>query len=101
MADEVELKLLRRIDAKLGALLVVNLEEFLRRHPEVAKPRPRTLDQMLADAGLAARDIASLLGKSEQAVYLQLSKKAKKTGRSSSESAGADQGTELEGSDVK
>lgn len=77
MAPDSQLDLLRKIDSKIGALLAISIDEYLRNHPEVAKPRPRTIDQLLLDVGLPVKEIASLLGKSEQAVYLQLGKKSK------------------------
>lgn len=78
MASESEGDVLRRIESKIAALLAITLDEYLREHPDLAKPRPRTVDQLLADVGVAVKDIASLLGKTEQAVYLQLSKTSKR-----------------------
>ena len=74
---ERDTDLLEAIDRKLGALVAITLDETLRNHPEIAKPRPRTLDRMLADVGLGAKEIGALLGKTEQAVYLQLGKDRK------------------------
>jgi hypothetical protein len=77
MKLETEIDLLKAIDRKLAALLAITLDSMLRNHPEIAKPRPRTLDRMLADVGVGAKEIAALLGKTEQAVYLQLAKDGK------------------------
>src|SRR5262249_43990208 len=63
--------LLRRIDAKLGALLAIVLDEYLR-ETGVAKPRPRSVDRLLADAGLTTREIAAILGKTDRAVQMVL-----------------------------
>jgi hypothetical protein len=68
---------LQSIDAKVGAILVLVLDAYLRQ-TGVAKPKERTVDQMLSDVGLPVTTIAKLLGKSEQAVYLQLGKNEKK-----------------------
>jgi len=64
-------QLLRSIDAKLGALLTLVLDGYLR-ETGVAKPKERSVDRMLADVGLSAAMIAQLLGKTERAVHLQL-----------------------------
>ena len=89
MTLQTDTDLLRAIDRKIAALLAITLDDFLRRHPETAKPRPRTLDRMLADVGVGAKEIAALLGKTEQAVYLQLAKDAKGRPRSAREPAAA------------
>jgi hypothetical protein len=73
--DEV----MRSVDAKLSALLTLVLDGYLRQ-TGAARPKERSVDKMLADVGLPAAVIAQLLGKTERAVYLQLSpKRAKKT----------------------
>jgi hypothetical protein len=68
---------LERIDAKLGALLALILDSYLRQ-TGVAQPKPRSVDRLLADAGLNPATIAKMLGKTERAVYLQLQGSAKK-----------------------
>jgi hypothetical protein len=73
MADE----LLKSIDAKVGALLALTLDSYLR-STGVAKPKLRSVDRLLADAGLTTPAIAKLLGKSDRAVQLQLQGRAKK-----------------------
>jgi len=60
-----------QIDAKLTALLALVLDGYLRQ-TGIARPKERSIDRMLADAGLPARTIAGLLGKTERAVYKQL-----------------------------
>lgn len=65
---------LQRIDAKLSALLAIMIDRYLR-DTEVARPKPRSIDQLLSDAGLANGEIAKLLGKTERAVQLKLQHK--------------------------
>jgi hypothetical protein len=63
--------LLRAIDAKLGALLALTLDEYTReRLPN--RHRQRSVDRLLVDAGLPVRQVASLLGKTDRAVHLVL-----------------------------
>jgi hypothetical protein len=68
MADE---ELLKRIDSKLGALLAISLDEYLRERG-TARSRPRSIDGLLTGAGLTAKETAALLGKTERAVHLVL-----------------------------
>jgi hypothetical protein len=68
MADEGPL---RSIDAKLGALLAIALDQYLR-ETNIARPKVRSIDKLLTDAGLKPQQIAALLGKTERAVHLQL-----------------------------
>jgi hypothetical protein len=68
MSEEATLK---RIDAKLGALLAIALDQHLR-ETGVARPKARSIDRLLTDAGLTAKEIAALLGKTERAVHLAL-----------------------------
>ncbi len=70
MIDRQE-ELLESIDAKLGGILVLQLDLYMR-ETGIAKPKPRNLDRMLSDAGVSNADIAALLGKTERAVRLQL-----------------------------
>ena len=62
---------LERIDAKLGAILALILDGYLR-ETGIAQPKPRSVDRLLADAGLNTATIAKMLGKTERAVQLQL-----------------------------
>lgn len=71
---------MRSIDAKLGALLTLTLDGYLRQ-TGVARPKERSVDKMLADAGLSAVTIGKLLGKTERAVHLQLADAQKKKAR--------------------
>jgi hypothetical protein len=72
---------LSQIDAKLTALLALFLDGYLRQ-TGIAKPKERSIDRVLTDAGLSARTIAGLLGKTERAVHLQLEReRAKKKPR--------------------
>ncbi len=73
MNDEI----LERIDAKLGAILALTLDGYLR-ETGVAQPKPRSVDKMLADAGLNTATIAKMLGKTDRAVQIQLQNAAKK-----------------------
>ena len=66
-----ERELLQSIDSKLGGILVLVLDLYLR-ETELARPKPRSVDRMLADVGLPTADIAALLGKTDRAVRMQL-----------------------------
>jgi hypothetical protein len=80
MAEEIS-ETLQRIDRNLAALLAITVDRHIR-ETDLAKPRPRSIDQMLSDVGISNTEIAKLLGKSPQAVSQVLSKKAsKKNGR--------------------
>jgi hypothetical protein len=68
---------LRSIDAKIGAILTLVLDAYLRQ-TGVARPKERSVDKMLSDVGLPASTIAKLLGKTERAVYMQLEAADKK-----------------------
>jgi len=68
MADTEALKLLHSIDAKVTAMLAIQVYRTLLEDPELASPRPRSIDKLLYDAGLTQLQIASVLGKSVQAV---------------------------------
>jgi hypothetical protein len=76
MSDEV----LERIDAKLGAILSLILDSYLR-ETGIAQPKPRSVDRLLADAGLNTATIAKMLGKTERAVNLKLQGSVKKKPR--------------------
>jgi hypothetical protein len=75
--DAESLEILRSIDARLSAMLAITVEDLLRRTPELATPRPRSIDRLLTDAGLDQGEVAALLGKSPQAVSQQLAKDGK------------------------
>jgi hypothetical protein len=55
------------LEAKVSALLAIQVDRYLR-ETGLAQPRSRSIDRLLADAGLPRREIASLLGKTERAV---------------------------------
>ncbi len=64
----------------LLAQLSIEVDKYIR-ETGVARPKPRSIDQMLADVGLEPTDIGRILGKTGRAVYKQLatnSKSAKK-----------------------
>lgn len=65
------------LEAKVTALLAISVDLYLR-ETGVAKPRPRSIDKMLLDTGLPAKEIAAVLGKTEQAVYAVLQTEKKK-----------------------
>jgi hypothetical protein len=65
------MELLKSIDARLSALLAIRVDEYLRA-TGVARPKPRSIDRLLADAGLGVPEIAKVLGKTDRAVYLML-----------------------------
>ena len=75
-----ESQALARINAKLSALLAITVDRHLR-DTGLAKPRPRTIDQLLQDAGLTVPEIAELLGKTPQAVYQIVGKTKKKSAK--------------------
>jgi hypothetical protein len=66
--------LLEAIDRKLAALLALATHRLLLEDPELANPRPRSIDQILHDVGLSQGEIANLLGKTPQAVSYMLAK---------------------------
>lgn len=67
---------LQRIEVTLNAILGIQVDQYLR-ETGLAKPRPRSVDRMLADFGLTGVQIASLLGKSPQAVSQVLARDKK------------------------
>jgi hypothetical protein len=69
--------ILKAINAKLGALLTIAVDQYLR-ETGLARPKQRTIDRMLADVGLGAKEISALLGKTERAVHLVLAADGKK-----------------------
>jgi hypothetical protein len=77
-------ELLERIDTKLGALLALVLDAHLR-DSGIAKPKERSIDRLLTDAGLSAQTIAAMLGKTDRAVLLALQREreAKSAGKKS------------------
>jgi hypothetical protein len=79
MAEEA---VLNRIDAKLSALLAIVLDQYLR-ETGVARPKARSIDQLLTDAGLSAKEIGALLGKTDRAVHLALAGSKKSAKRKS------------------
>lgn len=66
--------LLEAIDTKLAALLALVTHRILMDDAELAKPRPRSIDRILHDAGMSQGEIANLLGKTPQAVSYMLAK---------------------------
>lgn len=69
MPDEP--KTLQSIDAKLGGILALMVDLYIR-ETGVAKPKPRSIDKLLKDAGLDNAQISSLLGKTRRAVEMKL-----------------------------
>lgn len=61
------------------AQLAIQVDQYIR-ETGIARPKPRSIDKMLADVGVKPADIAHLLGKTERAVFMQLAtdSKAKK-----------------------
>jgi len=74
---ERQIALLHSIDTKLSALLALVLDAHLR-ETGIAKPKPRGIDRLLADAGLSPKQIANLLGKTDRAVRMQLTAEKEK-----------------------
>jgi hypothetical protein len=79
MADS-ERQLLESIDAKLGGILALLVDLYLRQ-TGIAKPRERGIDKQLSDVGLSTAQIAALLGKTERAVQKQLAAEKRKKGK--------------------
>lgn len=74
---------LGRLEAKVTALLAVAVEA--RQRALGAKTRLRSIDQILFDAGLTAKEIGGLLGKTDRAVHLIL-----QAGRAKASGSGKD-----------
>lgn len=68
--ERSEPQLFESFDAKLGAIPVLLLDTDIR-DTGIAKPKARSVDKMLADAGLPTPEIAALLGKTDRAVQSQ------------------------------
>ncbi|MBA2740655.1 MAG: hypothetical protein H0U46_01425 [Actinobacteria bacterium] len=64
--------LLRSIETKLTAVLALMADSHLRAHGTQRQQRPRSLDRILTDTGLSAREVGKLLSKTERAVHLAL-----------------------------
>lgn len=64
---------LNKLNRNVSAVLAITVDRHLR-DTDLAKPRPRSIDRMLADLGLTGAEIAKLLGKTPQAVSIALSK---------------------------
>lgn len=64
---------LKKLNRNISAMLAITVDRHLR-DTDLAKPRPRSIDRMLADLGLTGAEIAKLLGKTPQAVSIALSK---------------------------
>jgi DNA-binding transcriptional ArsR family regulator len=86
MPDE-SLEILKKIDRTLSALLVIAVDQHLR-STDLAKPRPRSIDRMLADVGLSNTEIGRLLGKTQSAVSQSLSKDGKSKGGATPDDGG-------------
>lgn len=72
-----EVELLASINAKLGALLAITIDDYVRSHNiDGAKPVP--IEKMLTDAGLSRTEAATLLGKTAEAVRQALTKTSAK-----------------------
>ncbi len=71
--NEDMLNELKKLNRNVSAMLAITLDRHLR-DTDLAKPRPRSIDRMLADLGLTGAEIAKLLGKTPQAVSIALSK---------------------------
>lgn len=71
--NEDTLNELNKLNRNVSAVLAITVDRHLR-DTDLAKPRPRSIDRMLADLGLTGAEIAKLLGKTPQAVSIALSK---------------------------
>lgn len=82
MNDEI-LEELKGINVKMSALLTITVDRHIR-DTDIARPRPRSIDKMLSDIGLANVEIAKLLGKSPQAVGQSLARDGKSANKDTS-----------------
>lgn len=74
------------VEILLLAQLTIKVDQYIR-ETGVARPKPRSIDKMLADVGVKTSDIANLLGKTERAVQMQLATDSKVKKKSGVESA--------------
>lgn len=74
MAEDEIAQILKAMDTKLSALVAIHTQRLLAEAPDLAKPRPRSIDKLLHDAGLSQQEIADVLGKTRQAVGQALKK---------------------------
>lgn len=74
MDDTQVVEYLESIDAKLTALVSLQTHRILIEDESLARPRPRSMDKMLHDAGLSQKQISAVLGKSVQAVGQMIAK---------------------------
>lgn len=72
---------LARVESKLSAILAILVDRHIR-ETDMARPKERSIDRLLSDVGLTAKEIAGLLGKTERAVNLQLQKEKQRKGSS-------------------
>lgn len=74
----------------LLAQLTIKVDQYIR-ETGLARPKPRSIDKMLSDVGVKTADIASLLGKTERAVNMQLAND-NKTGKKPKDNSTIDGG---------
>ena len=74
MTEHEITQILKAMDAKLSALVAIHTQRLLVEDSDLAKPRPRSVDKLLHDAGLNQQEIADVLGKTRQAVGQVLKK---------------------------
>ena len=73
--NEIEL-LLESMNAKLSALVALQVHRVLIEDENLARPRPRSMDKLLHDAGLTQAQIAAMLGKTISAVSQMIKKES-------------------------
>ena len=81
---------LNKLNRNVSAVLAITVDRHLR-DTDLAKPRPRSIDRMLADLGLTGAEIAKLLGKTPQAVSIALSKDKQTVKRKKANAKNAEQ----------
>ena len=74
MTEHEITQILKAMDRKLSALVAIHTQRLLVEDSDLAKPRPRSVDRLLHDAGLSQQEIADVLGKTRQAVGQVLKK---------------------------
>jgi len=64
------------MNAKLSALVALQVHRVLIEDENLARPRPRSMDKLLHDAGLTQAQIAAMLGKTISAVSQMIKKES-------------------------
>jgi hypothetical protein len=74
MSQDKMIEILSGIDRKLSAIVAMYAYRLLLEDEDLGRAKARSIDRLLADAGLKQGEVADLLGKSPQAVSQMLKK---------------------------